>query len=46
MPVKCIGLGGKEGGLRELSPLNILSGEGGGVSFSSPQKSYILKNLD
>ena len=37
----------KQEGLRELSPLNILSGGGFGVSFSPPQKkSYILKNLD
>ena len=28
----------KQGGLRELSPLNILSGGGVGVSFSPPKK--------
>ena len=43
-PVKCIGLGSRVGGgLRGLSPLNILSGAG--VSFS-PQKSYILITID
>ena len=38
----------KQGGLRELSPLNILSGGGGGVgvSYSPPKKTYILNNLD
>ena len=34
----------KQGGLRELSPLNILSG---GLEYPlAPKKSYILKNLD
>ena len=34
----------KQGGLRELSPLNILSGE---LEYPlTPKKSYILKNLD
>ena len=36
----------KQGGLRELSSLNILRGGGVGVSFSPPKKSYILKHLD
>ena len=35
----------KQGGLRELSPLNILSG-GLEYPLAPPKKSYILKNLD